>query len=416
MKARSSFWQAVATGILALTLSVTGQAASSDHDKNKNRKQAAKVSQSDKSAAKKSVRKDSKVAKDKKAGNRDDVRQAKSGKSKSKAVVAKKRTKADRELARKERSREKLARISRSGKPAKTARASGNRIPVRKMAVAGAVLTPAVIAAPQIAQADDARIPLNLESRAALIMNAENGEVLYAKNSNRTMPIASITKLMTAMVVLDARLPLDEPITISEADVDHLKNTTSRLAVGTVLSRAELLLLALMSSENRAASALARTYPGGLQGAIAAMNRKARALGMENSIFRDGTGLNSGNVASPGDLVKMVKASTQYPLIHRFSTTAEHAVAIRGQVQQFRNTNSLVKNGDWEIAVSKTGFINEAGRCLVMQARIKSQPVVIVLMDSWGKYTRIGDAQRVKKWLESAFSANRPNKNLPPVA
>lgn len=406
MKARSTLWQAVVTGVLALTLSFSGQAASDNHDKNKNRKQAAKVVQKDKSSSKKAV-----TAKKSRDGKNDRVVSTK----KAKPVVAKKRTKADRELARQERNKQKLSRISRTGKTSRVAKASGNRIPVRKLATSGQVLAPRVIAAPQIAQADDAKTALNLESRAALIMNAENGQILYAKNTNRTMPIASITKLMTAMVVLDAKLPLDEPITISSEDVDHLRNTTSRLAVGTVLSRAELLLLALMSSENRAAHALARSYPGGVQAAVAAMNRKAKAIGMENARFEDGTGLNSANVASPIDLVKMVQASTRYPLIHRFSTTTEHAVAIRGQVQLFRNTNSLVKNDDWDIAVSKTGFINEAGRCLVMQARIKSQPVVIVLMDSWGKYTRIGDAQRVKKWLESAFSANRPNKNLPPV-
>ncbi len=416
MKARSTLWQAVVTGVLAFSLSVTGQAASDSHDKNKNRKQPAKVAQKDKSAkpAKKAVAHSSKKEN---ASGKDSRKAVASSKAKDRKVVkSRAATKSERELARKERNREKLARITRTGKPARAAKASGSRASVRSVASAGNVLAPRVIAAPQIAQADDARSQLNLESRAALIMNAENGQVLYAKNTNRTMPIASITKLMTAMVVIDAGLPMDEPITIAEADVDHLRNTTSRLSVGTVLSRAELLLLALMSSENRAAAALARTYPGGTTAAVAAMNRKARSIGMENAQFHDSTGLNSGNVASPNDLVRMVKASTQYPLIHRFSTTPEHSIYIRGQHQQFRNTNSLVKNNDWDIAVSKTGFINEAGRCLVMQARIKSQPVVIVLMDSWGKYTRIGDAQRVKKWLESAFSANRPNKKLPPVA
>ncbi|RZU45231.1 D-alanyl-D-alanine endopeptidase (penicillin-binding protein 7) [Fluviicoccus keumensis] len=404
MKARSTLWQALITGALAVSLSVSAQAGD-HHDKNKNRKQSAGVVHKDKTAGKKAVVSKSHV----------DRKQVAQAPAKPHRVAASKpRTKEDRELARKERNREKLARISRTGKPARAARASGNRIPVQAVATAGNVLAPAVVAAPQIAQANDARIPLNLESRAALIMNAENGQILYAKNTNRTMPIASITKLMTAMVVLDAKLPLDEPITISDADVDHLRNTSSRLAVGTVLSRAELLLLALMSSENRAASALARSYPGGTPAAVAAMNRKAKAIGMENARFLDSSGLNSSNVASPSDLVKMVQAATHYPLIHRFTTTAEHAVAIRGQVQQFRNTNSLVKSDEWDIAVSKTGYINEAGRCLVMQARIKSQPVVMVLMDSWGKYTRIGDAQRVKKWLESAFSANRTRKNLPP--
>ncbi|HEX4870445.1 MAG TPA: D-alanyl-D-alanine endopeptidase [Moraxellaceae bacterium] len=235
-------------------------------------------------------------------------------------------------------------------------------------------------------------------------MNAETGEVLYSKNPNRTMPIASITKLMTAMVVLDARLPMDEPITITAEDVDHLRNTSSRLTVGTTLPRHEMMLLALMSSENRAAAALARTYPGGTAAALAAMNRKAQELGMTHARFLDGTGLHSENSASPTDLVRLVKAARNYPEIHQYSTTAEHVVhAGRGRALQYRNTNALVKNDSWQIELSKTGFINEAGKCLVMQARIQSQPVVIVLMDSAGRYTRIGDANRVKQWLETAM-------------
>lgn len=404
MKARISLRQALFTGMVAFSLSFGAQAGQHHDDKNKNARHPVK------SAAKISK------AKDKGSPSR---AVAAAEKKKSSAHASRAESAADRkvarEQARRERSREKLAHISRTGKPTRVARASGNRIPAVSLAEQPARLQPEAVPAPVINQAAEARIPLNLESKAALVMNAENGEVLYAKNTNRTMPIASITKLMTAMVVLDAKLPLDEPITISEADVDHLRNTSSRLAVGTVLSRAELLLLALMSSENRAAAALARTYPGGTAAAVAAMNRKAKSIGMTSTVYYDPTGLNSGNSASPRDLVTMVKAATNYALIHRFTTTAEHAVAIRGQVQTFRNTNSLVKSDDWDIAVSKTGYINEAGRCLVMQARIKSQPVVIVLMDSWGKYTRIGDAQRVKKWLEAAFSANRSIKQRPVV-
>ena len=303
---------------------------------------------------------------------------------------------------RKERTRERLAQVSRTGRVAKVAKYAA-----RPVVVAAATASTAAIAAnqinkPVIEQSNDIAQSLNLESKAALVMNAVTGEVLYAKNTNQAVPIASITKLMTAMVVLDAKLPLDEAITISEEDIDRMRNTSSRLSVGTVLSRAELLLLALMSSENRAAHALARTYPGGVNAAVAAMNRKAAALGMTQTRFEDGTGLSSNNVASPKDLVALVKTSNTYPLIRRFSTTGGHAVAIKDSVQQFNNTNALVKNADWEIGVSKTGFINEAGKCLVMQAKIKSTPVVMVLMDSWGKYTRIGDAVRVKKWLESS--------------
>ncbi|MDI1300486.1 MAG: D-alanyl-D-alanine endopeptidase [bacterium] len=262
----------------------------------------------------------------------------------------------------------------------------------------------------EIFQSSNAQSALMLESRAAVVMNAETGELLYSKNPGRTMPIASITKLMTAMVVLDARLPMDESITITEADVDNLRHTSSRLAVGTTLPRSEMMLVALMASENRAAAALARTYPGGTPAAVAAMNRKARELGMAHTQFLDSTGLHSENSASPSDLVRMVKAARSYPEIHQDTTTTEHMVSSRGRSIQYRNTNALVKNDTWNIEVSKTGFINEAGKCLVMQARIKSIPVVIVLMDSAGRYTRIGDANRVKKWLESAM--NGPEATL----
>ncbi|MDP2226906.1 MAG: serine hydrolase [Moraxellaceae bacterium] len=258
----------------------------------------------------------------------------------------------------------------------------------------------------EIVQATDLLQPLSLESRAAVVMNAETGEILYGKNLTRTMPIASITKLMTAMVVLDARLPLDEEITISQDDTDSLRHTSSRLAVGTTLTRGEAMLLALMSSENRAAAALARTYPGGTAAAVAAMNRKATEIGMTNSHFADGSGLNGQNTASPTDLVRLVRSANTYSEIRHFSTTAEHAVIAGKKVLQYRNTNALVANTDWDIAVSKTGFLNEAGKCLVMQAKVNSTPVVIVLMDSNGRYTRIGDANRVKKWLESEMAAH----------
>lgn len=246
-------------------------------------------------------------------------------------------------------------------------------------------------------------LPLDLQSRAALITNARTGEVLYGKNYNQTMPIASITKLMTAMIVLDAGLDLNDPVTISDADVDHLRNTHSRLTVGTTLTRGDLLLISLMASENRAAAALARSYPGGTPAAIAAMNRKARSLGMLHTRFQDGTGLNGGNISTPGDLVKMVQAAYRYADIRAFSTMPEYQVESRGRILQYKNTNGLVKKPEWNIEVSKTGFINEAGRCLVMMARIHEMPVVIVLMDSVGKYTRIGDANRVKRWLEVAL-------------
>ncbi len=245
---------------------------------------------------------------------------------------------------------------------------------------------------------------LQLASSKALIVNQETGETLYAKSTDVSTPIASVTKLMTAMVMLDANLPMDEYLTISEADVDLLKGTSSRLRLGTELTRAELLQLAIMASENRAASALGRNYPGGLTAFVAAMNAKALQLGMMHTRFLDPTGLNSGNVSTAEDLVKMVRAAYQYPQIRQVSTSGAHEVSVRGQRNpvHFVNTNILVRNSDWVIGLSKTGYINEAGRCLVMQAEIAGQPLIIVLLDSWGKYSRIGDAQRIRKWIESS--------------
>jgi len=243
-----------------------------------------------------------------------------------------------------------------------------------------------------------------LASSKALIVNQETGEILYAKNVDQQTPIASVTKLMTAMVMLDANLPMDEYLTINDGDIDLLKGTSSRLRIGTVLTRAELLQLAIMSSENRAASALGRNYPGGVNAFVNAMNVKAHMLGMTHSHFADPTGLNSDNYSTAEDLVRMVRAAYQYPQIRQVSTTASQQVAINGlrNPMNFMNTNVLVRNSDWVIGLSKTGYISEAGRCLVMQAEIGGQPMIIVLLDSEGKNSRIGDAQRIRKWIESS--------------
>lgn len=242
-----------------------------------------------------------------------------------------------------------------------------------------------------------------LRSGGAFIINTNTGAVIYEKNADEITPIASITKLMTAMVVLDANLPLNEVLTITNEDVDTLKGTTSRLAPGTQLTRGEMLLLALMSSENRAASALSRHYPGGRDAFIYEMNHKAMSLGMERARFYDATGLNPNNAATPRELALMVQAARNYPEIHQFTTSSEYSLSTQSKRRAltFHNTNPLVKSDSWDIGLSKTGFINEAGRCLVMQARINDEPVVIVLMDSDGKLSRIGDANRVKKWIES---------------
>lgn len=248
---------------------------------------------------------------------------------------------------------------------------------------------------------------LKLSSANVLVFDAEAGQPLYAKAADDVTPIASLTKLMTAMVTLDANLPMDELIDVDMEDFDFLKGSRSRLRMGATLSRREMLRLALMASENRAASSLARHHPGGTQAFVAAMNKKAAALGMTHTRFADPTGLAAQNVSTANDLAKMVSAAVKYPVISEFSTTGSHSVEIQGtgQVLGFNNTNMLVKSPKWDIQLSKTGYIREAGKCLVMMATISSRPFVIVLLDSLGKYTRVGDAQRVKQWLETGDSA-----------
>jgi serine-type D-Ala-D-Ala endopeptidase (penicillin-binding protein 7) len=241
-----------------------------------------------------------------------------------------------------------------------------------------------------------------LKSSSVLIIDQSDSSVLYSRHSDVAMPIASITKLMTALVVLDARQPLDEPIQISEADRDLPKASFSRLTVGTTLSRGDLMHLALMASENRAAHALGSNYPGGLPAMVEAMNAKAAELGMTNSHFVDPTGLSSQNVASPEDLSKLVIAASHNPTIREFSTDRHYAVKVRRHMVEFRNTDNLVANPTWNIIVQKTGYIAEAGKCLVMAAVIEGRSVVIVLLDSLGKYTRVADAKRIKTWMEAS--------------
>lgn len=254
----------------------------------------------------------------------------------------------------------------------------------------------------KVAVADVDSAHLALYSASALVIDQETGNALFEKQSGAVVPIASISKLMTAMVVLDAKLDMNEVITIGDDDVDELKGTRSRLPVGTTMTRQTAMLLALMSSENRAAHALGRQYPGGMPAFVKAMNQKAQALGMVSSRFEEPTGLSSNNVSTAHDLARMVAAAARYPEIRNFSTTGEASVDINGHIREFRNTNALVRSDTWEIGVSKTGYISEAGRCLVMQARVADKPVVIVLLDSSGKMTRVGDANRIKRWMESA--------------
>jgi len=242
---------------------------------------------------------------------------------------------------------------------------------------------------------------LDVQSSAALVVDQLDGSAVYSKNATAVSSIASITKLMTAMVVLDANLPMDEIIAVTEGDIDHVKNTTSRIQIGNALTRDEMLRLALMSSENRAASALARAYPGGTQAFVRDMNLKAIVLDMMQSTFVDSTGLSSGNTSSAQDLAKMALAAYQYPLIRQYSTGNGYTVpSLSGRMMEFRNTNYLTSSPEWQIGLSKTGYIREAGRCLVMQAMVADKPVMIVLLDSRGRQSRVGDANRIKRWME----------------
>jgi D-alanyl-D-alanine endopeptidase (penicillin-binding protein 7) len=258
-----------------------------------------------------------------------------------------------------------------------------------------------------------------LKSQAALVVDQESGEILLGKNTQSKLPIASLTKLMTAIVTLDAELDPDEPVTITKADVDRLRGSHSRLQVGTTLRRDEMLHLALMASENRAASALTSSYPGGKDSCVLAMNLKAQLLGMTGTRFEDGTGLSGRNVSTAQDLAKLVRAAHAYPKIRDYTTSASYQVKVGRRAMRFGNTNRLTRSSRWDIGLSKTGYIAEAGRCLVMQVTLAGRSIIIVLLDSWGKYTRVGDATRIRQWLEFAsgrstahrFSAGLPARN-----
>jgi D-alanyl-D-alanine endopeptidase (penicillin-binding protein 7) len=276
-----------------------------------------------------------------------------------------------------------------------------------------ALLALAVLSPPALAR--EARAP-SLKSQAALVVDQQSGEILLGKNTESKLPIASLTKLMTAIVTLDADLDPDEPVTVTKADVDRLRGSHSRLQVGTTLTRDDMLHLALMASENRAASAIANSYPGGKDSCVLAMNLKAQLLGMSGTRFEDGTGLSGRNVSTAQDLAKLVQAAHAYPKIREYTTTTSYHVKIGRRMVRFGNTNNLTRSSRWDIGLSKTGYIAEAGRCLVMQVTLAGRSIIIVLLDSWGKYTRVGDATRIRQWLE--FASNRPPRRssagLPP--
>jgi len=241
-----------------------------------------------------------------------------------------------------------------------------------------------------------------VKSSSLLVMNEDDASILLSKNADVAVPIASITKLMTALVVLDAKQSLDEELTVTKDDRSLDRGTASRLAVGTTLSRGDLMHLALMSSENRAAHALGRNYPGGIDSFLEAMNAKAKAIGMTRANFADPTGLSNENVASPADLAKLVMAASRNSTIRSYSTDTEHEVVVGKHKVEFRNTNNLVRNKDWDIVVQKTGYTEAAGRCLVMKTVVNDHPVVIVLLNSFGKYTRVADAARIRRWIETS--------------
>jgi D-alanyl-D-alanine endopeptidase (penicillin-binding protein 7) len=243
--------------------------------------------------------------------------------------------------------------------------------------------------------------PLDLKSSVAFVIDQDTNEVLISKNDHAVLPIASLTKLMTGLVITQARLPMDELVTITQDDVDTEKGSRSRLSVGTTLTRGEMLHLALMSSENRAAHALGRTYPGGLNAFVALMNSKARSLGMTDTNYVEPTGLSSRNQASARDLARLVNAAHGDPVMREFSTSPGYEVAVGERTLQYNNTNGLVKNPEWNIGLQKTGYISEAGRCLVMQTHIAGRKLIMVFLDSAGKFSRLGDAQRVRNWVEA---------------
>jgi len=262
-------------------------------------------------------------------------------------------------------------------------------------------LIPAIPSFGQIAGLHSAVDPLDLKSSVALVIDQDTHEVLFSKNEQAVLPIASLTKLMTGVVISGARLPMDEMITVTQDDVDTEKHSRSRLSVGTTLSRGEMLHLALMSSENRAAHALGRTYPGGMTTFVSLMNAKAKMLGMRDTNYAEPTGLSSRNQSSAQDLAALVNAAHGDPVLRELTTSPGYQVEVGKRTLQYNNTNRLVKNPEWDIGLQKTGYINEAGQCLVMQTKIAGRKLIMVFLDSAGKLSRLGDAERVRRWVET---------------
>jgi D-alanyl-D-alanine endopeptidase (penicillin-binding protein 7) len=347
-------------------------------------------------AAKKEKTTATKTSTAKKAAGPLPVEVKRSAKAPREAVVAKRGSKADRS--------EKVVRGGRNvvasirQKNGKTVVAVQRRSVVR-------VETPARQSFGQLAGLHGTDDVLDLKSSVALVIDQDTHEVLFSKNDHAVLPIASLTKLMTGLLISEAHLPNDELITITQDDVDTEKGSRSRLTVGTTLSRGELLHLALMSSENRAAHALGRTYPGGLATFVSIMNAKAKMLGMKDTRYVEPTGLSSRNQSSAQDLALLVNAAYSDATVRSLSTSPEYQVEVGNRVLQFNTTNRLVKSPDWEIGVQKTGYISEAGQCLVMQAKVAGRKLIMVFLDSAGKFSRIADAERVRRWVEATHAS-----------
>ncbi|WP_399678000.1 D-alanyl-D-alanine endopeptidase [Xenophilus sp.] len=326
-----------------------------------------------------------------------------SGKSKA-AAASQSKSKSARKAASSKRTAS-ADRVVRGGRNVvATVRKKGGKTVVavqRRSVVRVADVPPPRLSFGQMAGLQNTDDPLDLRSSAALVIDQDTREVLFSKNDHAVLPIASLTKLMTGLLISEARLPMDELVTITQDDVDTEKGSSSRLRVGSTLSRGELLHLALMSSENRAAHALGRTYPGGMSTFVSVMNAKARMLGMHDTRYVEPTGLSPRNQSTAQDLATLVSAASSDALLRELTTSPEHQVEIGNRVLQFNTTNRLVRSPDWDIGLQKTGYISEAGQCLVMQAKVAGRKIIMVFLDSAGKFSRIADAERVRRWVES---------------
>lgn len=380
--------QLVAAAVISVILAqpVTAEAASSKTDKSvRNKTGAQSAERSKRTAVAKRGAKKELSAKGKQGSNALRVAQSDARVNKRKAA--------------------KGTRMAKSGRAVEAKQARASQQAVRLVALQRSTVRP-VAMEPRSSIGERmglraAQDPLDLNSSVALVVDQQTNEVLFSKNDSAVLPIASLTKLMTGLVVTDANLPLDELVTITSDDVDTVKGSRSRLAVGTTLTRLELMHLALMSSENRAAHALGRTYPGGLDQFVRLMNAKARELGMRDTRYVEPTGLSSLNQSSARDLATLVSVAYQRPLLRSLSTSPSHQLELGHRTLEYRNSNRLIRDPDWDIGLQKTGYISEAGRCLVMQARVAGRQLIMVFLDATGKLGRAQDAERVRRWVEA---------------